>query len=197
MDQDRFDDLARTVAGSGTRRAMLRRLAGGALGALVAGLGLSEATAQEQTEASHRCRNVGGRCEQGDRCCAGAVCRGGRCDCRGGRKRCGNRCIRDTACCTGGRTGCATNQTCINGACVSTICRPNCTDKQCGADGCGGSCGTCAVGRACSADGRCLPTCRPSCGRRQCGPDGCGGSCGTCRTGRTCTAAGFCEATPR
>jgi hypothetical protein len=34
-------------------------------------------------------------------------------------------------------------------------CVPNCTGKQCGSDGCGGSCGTCPVGQTCSAAGTC------------------------------------------
>lgn len=33
-------------------------------------------------------------------------------------------------------------------------CRPNCTDKECGSDGCGGSCGECEQGALCNA-GRC------------------------------------------
>lgn len=34
-------------------------------------------------------------------------------------------------------------------------CQPDCTDKECGDDGCGGTCGTCAVGCVC-ASGQCL-----------------------------------------
>jgi hypothetical protein len=46
MDYGRFDDLTRSVAGgASTRRAVFRLLAGGALGSLVAGIGLTEITA--------------------------------------------------------------------------------------------------------------------------------------------------------
>jgi len=54
-----------------------------------------------------------------------------------------------------------------------------CHGKQCGDDGCGGSCGTCAPGTTCNAEGACV-TCTPSCAGKSCGDDGCGGSCGTC-----------------
>ena len=38
---------------------------------------------------------------------------------------------------------------------------PDCTGKQCGPDGCGGSCGTCDG--TCTATGQCMGTCIPSC----------------------------------
>ena len=42
---------------------------------------------------------------------------------------------------------------------IFDACAPSCTGKGCGADGCGGTCGTCAAGSTCTADGKCLPTC--------------------------------------
>ncbi len=36
------------------------------------------------------------------------------------------------------------------------VCQRNCTNKQCGSDGCGGSCGTCNTGLTCNAGGRCV-----------------------------------------
>jgi len=41
---------------------------------------------------------------------------------------------------------CPTGQTCrkaVDGTSPNSCCTPECTDKQCGDDGCGGSCGTC------------------------------------------------------
>ncbi|MDI3543998.1 MAG: hypothetical protein PWQ28_279 [Candidatus Woesearchaeota archaeon] len=65
-------------------------------------------------------------------------------------------------------------------------CTPNCEGKECGGDGCGGSCGSCASGEICSW-GQCVVSCTPStcsglgieCGTAS---DGCGGTlnCGTC-----------------
>lgn len=45
---------------------------------------------------------------------------------------------------------------CIDGACV---CAPDCSGKQCGPDGCGGTCGTC-TNTAC-VDGACVPPVEP------------------------------------
>ncbi|MBT9555840.1 MAG: hypothetical protein IV100_07415 [Myxococcales bacterium] len=72
-------------------------------------------------------------------------------------------------------------------------CEPACTDKDCGDDGCGGTCGTCESGETCSAAGVCETECVPSCTDKDCGDDGCGGICGTCAEGKTCSAAGVCE----
>ncbi|MCX6749917.1 MAG: hypothetical protein NTZ83_00500, partial [Candidatus Pacearchaeota archaeon] len=50
-------------------------------------------------------------------------------------------------------------------------CTPNCAGKQCGNNGCGGSCGTCPTGQICSGAGVCSTTCTndcPSTTSRQC-----------------------------
>jgi hypothetical protein len=52
----------------------------------------------------------------------------------------------------------------------------SCVNKNCGDDGCGGSCGTCSDGVTCN-NGVC---CNKNCSGKNCGDDGCGGSCGTC-----------------
>lgn len=70
-------------------------------------------------------------------------------------------------------------------------CIPACGDRNCGDDGCGGTCGSCGAGRSCRDDGVCIMgtgTCTPSCYNRFCGDDGCGGTCGAeCATGETCS----------
>lgn len=76
---------------------------------------------------------------------------------------------------------------------VSPACVPSCTGKQCGADGCGGVCGTCPVGTSCDAQSKCA--CIPNCLGKTCGADGCGGVCGTCLTG-SCTNGVCQEAAP-
>lgn len=43
----------------------------------------------------------------------------------------------------------------INLDCQGTVCEPNCTDKECGPDGCGGSCGSCMDAIPCVA-GQCV-----------------------------------------
>ena len=69
---------------------------------------------------------------------------------------------------------------------TDTGCTPACSGRECGSDGCGGSCGTCPGGAPCKADGTC--TCTPDCTGKACGDDGCGGSCGDCASDQTCTS---------
>ena len=80
------------------------------------------------------------------------------------------------------------------GAC-ETFCRAQCVGKECGSDGCGGSCGTCVAGQECSGSGKCEDTCVTDCSGKGCGDDGCGGSCGTCVAGQECSGSGKCEDT--
>jgi hypothetical protein len=56
---------------------------------------------------------------------------------------------------------CASNERCVDNAC-QPVCVPDCTNTQCGSDGCGGSCGTCASLSNASAvctSGTCIYTC--------------------------------------
>lgn len=39
---------------------------------------------------------------------------------------------------------------------LTSACVPSCVGKNCGSDGCGGSCGSCVIGKTCSAAGTCL-----------------------------------------
>jgi hypothetical protein len=69
-------------------------------------------------------------------------------------------------------------------------CLPQCDNKTCGPDGCGGECGTCKAPDVC-LNGRCI--CNPDCAGKECGNDGCGGSCGKCIAPESCSALGQCE----
>ena len=74
---------------------------------------------------------------------------------------------------------CGPGQTCQDGWCVSGGCVPACDGRQCGPDGCGGSCGWCSGSASCQA-GTCIdvPDCTPECGGQMVGADdGCGGVC--------------------
>jgi len=73
-------------------------------------------------------------------------------------------------------------------------CTPQCAGKDCGDDGCGGSCGTCTGTDVCDAGGVCQ--CVPECTGKSCGDDGCGGSCGDCAVNETCDAGGQCQCVP-
>lgn len=63
-------------------------------------------------------------------------------------------------------------------------CEPSCDARECGPDGCDGSCGECGVGLICNS-GMCVP-CEPFCEGVQCGSDGCGGTCGSCSGADVC-----------
>lgn len=86
---------------------------------------------------------------------------------------------------------------CTGGSCLA--CEPRCDGRQCGPDGCSGSCGPCGPGQACTSAGTC---CDRRCDGRQCGPDGCGGTCGApglhgpgdggCPEGLLCDDLGRC-----
>jgi len=64
---------------------------------------------------------------------------------------------------------------------VTAACSSNCAGRECGDDGCGGSCGTCPGGSC--INGICNYACMPNCRDKNCGDDGCGGSCGDCSGG--------------
>lgn len=71
---------------------------------------------------------------------------------------------------------------------LEEVCTPDCQGRECGKDGCGGSCGECQQGCDCIT-GFCV-CCEPACDGKECGDDGCGGSCGQCE-GCDCVT-GFC-----
>ena len=94
-----------------------------------------------------------------------------------------------------------------------TECIPDCEGKECGGNGCGGSCGNCGESGACKPDKTCLcehqkcqgtccgegetclnsGCCLPQCQDKECGEDGCGGICGECSFEQQCGEGGHCE----
>lgn len=72
---------------------------------------------------------------------------------------------------------------CLDGVCCTT----HCTNRDCGEDGCGGSCGECSGATPDCMMGVC--SCKPDCEEEEkvCGSDGCGGSCGDCKVGEMCS----------
>ena len=73
-------------------------------------------------------------------------------------------------------------------------CTPQCTNLECGPDGCGGTCGDCPGGLVC-LEGIC-GACVPDCFGQVCGPDGCGGSCGECPANSVCGVGGCSACNP-
>ena len=111
---------------------------------------------------------------------------------------CLDSCVSGPESCTGCayETGCGQNYEKCAGVPLDfgqTECVANCAGKQCGTDGCGGSCGSCNETDTCQA-GACVPNeCTPSCPEDgTCGAsDGCGGTCGCPVAGQLCEA-GVC-----
>jgi len=79
---------------------------------------------------------------------------------------------------------CVAGTSCVDGQC-QIGCEADCSGKQCGSDGCSGSCGDCGGGQLC-ANGQCVVDCVPSCDDKACGDNGCGGICGACPQGESC-----------
>ncbi len=78
---------------------------------------------------------------------------------------------------------------CENGAC---ICTPDCHSRECGPDGCGGSCGSCADGQVCN-NGVCTGSCDAGytecdgiCVDLQSDPEHCGRCHNPCSSGQSC-----------
>lgn len=113
---------------------------------------------------------------------------------------------------------CVAGEQCRDGECIPS-CVPNCAGRECGEDGCSGSCGECSSSEVCTADGQCQ-TSSPDCGDGQCAasescadcPVDCGDCCGDgvcnvaynetcvscsgdcgCESGEVCSATGVCE----
>jgi hypothetical protein len=180
MDDALFDGLSRSLASSGSRRTILTVLATSALTGF-----RDRAEAKRKKKKKKKPKPAPPLAAPPPAHTVPPCIPDNRTPCAG--KQCGpavNSCGEPITC-----GGCIAPATCQNGQC---ICSPNCTGKQCGADGCDGLCGTCDPGETCSANGLC--NCVPNCiTGQECGPDGCGGSCGTCigpatcRNGQCCT----------
>ncbi len=118
MNQDRFDDLARTLASTTSRRTVLKTLAGSAAGGLLALLGVGEVAADDT------CKPAGKKCNKHAQCCSGNCVNDTCAACPSGSKLCNGRCIPQSHCCGGG--DCAYGQTCENGVCLTPLFRGLC-----------------------------------------------------------------------
>jgi hypothetical protein len=79
------------------------------------------------------------------------------------------------------------------------ICWPSCVGKQCGDDGCGGSCGSCPQGYYCDPhNNKCVADCKALCETIECGPAGGVGECdcGECSGPQDTCNDGICLCQP-
>jgi len=117
-------------------------------------------------------------CDDGNPCTAGDKCSGGLC-------KAGVGCHSNAVCTLSGGVGkCVCKHGYVGDGKSCSACKINCAGRECGSNGCGGSCGACKTGTLCSTQQKCV--CAPKCVGRTCGPDGCGGQCGKCPTGQAC-----------
>lgn len=65
-------------------------------------------------------------------------------------------------------------------------CTPNCVNRTCGGDGCGGVCGSCSGFDICTEVGHCANNCASECLTNQCTVDHCGNICSKCSTPQFC-----------
>lgn len=204
MDDRRFDNLTRWMARPPSRRAFLRGLTGGLLGASLALVGGDRAEA--------RCFRQRRRCRYHRQCCSGR-CREGACAaCPNGKTACGGACV-DTrtsaAHCGGCDAPCATS--CVDGVCLPCArdadCPPprggsaRCVDNVCAAacdDGdqrvCGAAPGVC---QSCCGDDDCPTDSGQVCQNGACAcpsdrPRVCSGVCRECCNDLQCPRGRLC-----
>ena len=155
MDGERFDAWTRALAGSGSRRGALRRLAGGVLGLALVGRGARGGSAQEvgiaactpvgvrcgpnTPRACHTCCTDGQDCRRHDQCCTGVcergVCGAGFvCDPRSEPENC-RRGVENS--CAGGACACVEDvdggNACVERDCTGTPCArgADCGNRPC------------------------------------------------------------------
>ena len=142
---------------------------------------------------SDGCGGTCGECDGGLTCSEGACVESASCEGLCGSYDAENNCQCDDFCFF---IGDCCDDVCTTCADIfeDQCCEPSCEGKQCGDDGCGGSCGEpCAEGSYCNAEFQCVEeVCEPQCEGKQCGADGCGGTCGICDDNQGCTEDGQC-----
>lgn len=72
MDQDRFDDITKGFAAGADRRSVIKRIAGGVVGSVLA-LGVSQVDARKKKRRRTKCAKEGAACS-GKACCSGLTC---------------------------------------------------------------------------------------------------------------------------
>lgn len=141
MDDRRFDDFARSIAGSRDRRRLLRGLAGGALAAVAAVGGRKRAAAQEAV-------GLGGACTATTQCAQDPFDLAVICGDNGIAEDGALNCCRNAGGGCGGGSGCCGALLCTNGVCTT----PGETAAP------GSAAGGFALGAQCSFAGQCDQT---------------------------------------
>lgn len=120
-----IEEMVQTWEG-GTRRGVLRLLAGTAAGAVLLGrLGIDDAAAKKCVAPGKKCKSRTGK----KKCCGGARCQGKRCTCTGNTIPCGKGCCTPDEVCPGdtiacGKNCCKPGQVCQGDTCVNGTLEP-------------------------------------------------------------------------
>lgn len=117
------------------------------------------------------CPGAGG-CKDDNECGTGKTCKDGVCECGAGSKPCGDACIPEKDCCTGGQPGCPDGKECDPAG--SGTCKPKPPTCGTGQKPCGT---TCIAQDVCCTEGQ--PGCAPGfhCDGGSCVPDSEDGTC--------------------
>jgi hypothetical protein len=215
MERQQFDDLARKIGQTTSRRGAMRALLGAAAGGAAALVGMDVSAAPKvkpdccptgkPTLCTDRCVDLradsancgacGHACSPGQTCSAG-TCKTAPPSCNDGVKNgnetdvdCGGTCPK----CGNGKN-CTANADCVSGAC----CHGTCVDPQTFQTDLA-NCGTC--GHACSPGQTCVagvcqnppPTCIDGIKNGTETDVDCGGSCQPCANGKHCAVNGDCQ----
>ena len=216
MEEQRFDELAKTLARPVSRRQMVKVLVATTVGGWFVRSGTGKAFASSpctpNSACAQFCTTIFGGDSANQSACASEATK-----CQGLCWKCGPEANPShlTACPGGTLPGtsfpghcanlqtsfqncgacnhaCASGQVCFKGACCTPKTCAN-YPGQCGSlsDTCGGtiSC-TCPSPQVCTS-GTC---CTPNCAGPNCGPDGCGGTCGSCALNIVCCNGSCCAA---
>jgi hypothetical protein len=132
----------------------------------------------------------GGTCQ----CPGGSDCVDGECLPQDCLPQCGEcqACVQGNCIALPDGSPCGTGLHCKTGICEEDQpCQPDCSEKKCGADGCGGPCpNLCKAGQSCDESFQCVDgPCVPNCLEKECGDGGCPDSpnaCGKCSSPGQC-----------
>ncbi len=167
MDQSTFDDLARSLATTRSRRDVLKRLVAGAAGGAVLATGFARSI---KPASAQQCTPDDGACTHGSDCCSGS------CDDSGYCYTPDTTCIEDGGLCQAGLYCCSGLDCAPDGHCPTSDCTPD--DGACASDSdcCSGSCDTSGYcftpDNTCIEDGGLCQAGRYCCSGLDCAPGG-------------------------
>ncbi|MBI5544356.1 MAG: hypothetical protein HY901_10730 [Deltaproteobacteria bacterium] len=151
------------------------------------------------------CPEPGSSCSSASGCCSDLACLDDQCcvktaqGCSTSAECCSGSCTDNVCDCSGNAEPCETASDCCSSFCtpakVCGTCQRQCAGKECGSDGCNGSCGSCTGTQQCDSAGQCVAQSGRDAGTSPPGPDA--GTPTSLTVGAPCTSdqgcpSGFC-----